>query len=71
MVMKGEERRKHIRVFLPNGQVRLVSGPFLALVGKVINLSVGGLKFLCESDVKVGDVFDLAGLIRYNTDGDG
>ena len=59
MVMKGEERRKHIRVFLPNGQVRLVSGPLLALVGKVINLSVGGIKFSCDTDVKVGDQFDL------------
>ena len=59
MAMKGEERRKHIRVFLPNGQVRIVSGPFLALVGKVINLSVGGLKFSCDSDVNVGDSFDL------------
>lgn len=59
MMMKGEERRKHIRVFLPGGQVRLVSGPLLALIGKVLNISLGGIKFLCESEVKVGDQFDM------------
>jgi hypothetical protein len=59
MQMRGEERRKHIRIFLPNGQVRLVSGPLLALVGKVVNISVGGIKFISESDFKVGDIIDL------------
>ncbi|MFH1368704.1 MAG: PilZ domain-containing protein [Elusimicrobiota bacterium] len=59
MMMKGEERRKHIRIFLPGGQVRLVSGPLLALIGKVINISIGGIKFSCESEVNVGDSFDL------------
>lgn len=59
MVIKGEERRKHIRIFLPGGQVRLVSGPLLALVGKVIDISIGGLKFICESDVHIGDVFSM------------
>lgn len=58
-MMKGDERRKHIRIFLPNGQVRLVSGPLLALVGKVVNISVGGIKFISESDFNVGDTIDL------------
>ena len=58
-MMKGDEQRKHIRIFLPGGQVRLVSGPLLALIGKVIDLSIGGIKFICESNVKVGDNFDM------------
>lgn len=59
MVMKGDERRKHIRIFLPGGQVRLVSGPSLMLIGKVIDLSIGGIKIICKSNVKVGESFDL------------
>lgn len=58
-MMKGEERRRHIRIFLPGGQVRLVSGPLLALIGKVIDISIGGLKFVCESEIKVGDTFEM------------
>lgn len=60
MKLKGEERRKHIRIFLPGGQVRLISGPFLALIGKVMDLSLGGIKFISESrDFNKGDKLDI------------
>jgi hypothetical protein len=51
----GEERRKHIRIFLPGGQVRLVSGILLVLVGKVVDISLGGMKFVCSPEFNVGD----------------
>jgi len=54
-MVQGEERRKHIRIFLPGGQVRLVSGILLVLVGKVIDISLGGVKFVCTPEFKVGD----------------
>ncbi|OGS17109.1 MAG: hypothetical protein A2219_04630 [Elusimicrobia bacterium RIFOXYA2_FULL_50_26] len=57
--MQGEERRKFIRVFLPAGQVRLMCGPLLALVGKIIDISVGGIKFQSESEFDEGDVLEL------------
>jgi c-di-GMP-binding flagellar brake protein YcgR len=52
---QGEERRKHIRIFLPGGQVRLVSGILLVLVGKVIDISLGGVKFVCSPEFSSGD----------------
>jgi cell division protein YceG involved in septum cleavage len=59
MVAQGEERRKHVRIFLPGGQVRLVSGMLLALVGKVIDISVGGVKFIGNTGFSAGDDIDL------------
>jgi hypothetical protein len=56
---KGEERRRYIRIFLPGGQVRLISGPFLALVGKVLDISVGGIRFICESEFAAGESLNL------------
>jgi len=57
--MQGEERRKFIRVFLPAGQVRLMCGPLLVLVGKIVDISVGGIKFQSESEFNEGDVLEL------------
>ncbi|HBU70144.1 MAG TPA: hypothetical protein DEE98_07165 [Elusimicrobia bacterium] len=57
--MKGEERRKYIRVFLPAGQMRILSGPLLVLVGKIIDISVGGVKFSAESEYANGDTVEL------------
>ena len=57
--MLGEERRKHIRIFLPGGQVRLSSGPLLVFVGKVVDISVGGIKFISESEFSEGETLDL------------
>ena len=57
--MKGEERRKHIRVFLPGGQVRLSCGPLLVLVGKIVDLSLGGIKIVCESQFACSEEVDL------------
>ena len=54
-MLKGEERRKHVRIFLPGGQVRLVSGILLVLVGKVVDISLGGVKFVCSPEFDVGD----------------
>jgi c-di-GMP-binding flagellar brake protein YcgR len=54
-MQKGEERRKFIRIFLPGQQVRLVSGILLVRIGKVIDISLGGLKFVCSSDFNMGD----------------
>jgi|AGTN01.2.fsa_nt_gi PilZ domain. len=59
MVFQGEERRKHVRVFLSDGQVRLVSGMLIALVGKVVDISLGGLKFTCSAEFKVDDELDM------------
>ena len=59
MMMQGDERRKYIRIFLPGGQVRLSSGPYMALVGKVLNVSVGGIRFSCESEFFLGDNINL------------
>ena len=57
--MLGEERRKHIRIFLPGGQVRLTSGPLLVFVGKVVDISVGGIKFISEAEFSEGETLDL------------
>lgn len=57
--MPGEERRKHIRIFLPGGQVRLTSGPLLVFVGKVVDISVGGIKFISETEFSQGETLDL------------
>lgn len=57
--MKGEERRKHIRVYLPGGQVRLQSGPYLALIGKVMDISLGGMKFVSDENLSENDKIDL------------
>lgn len=59
MAFQGEERRKHVRVFLADGQVRLVSGMLIALIGKVVDISLGGLKFTCSSEFAVGDELDM------------
>ncbi|MBN1822862.1 MAG: PilZ domain-containing protein [Endomicrobiales bacterium] len=59
MSTMGEERRKHIRIFLPGGQIRLVSGILLVLVGRVVDISLGGIKFVCSADFKIGDEVDL------------
>ncbi|MHB9154804.1 MAG: PilZ domain-containing protein [Endomicrobiales bacterium] len=59
MTFKGEERRKHIRIFLPEGQVRLVSGILVVLVGKVVNLSLGGIMFKCSAEFNLGDELEL------------
>lgn len=53
-----EERRKHVRVFVDGWQIRLVSGPFQLLVGNVINLSMGGLKFTCDQHFGPGEKID-------------
>jgi hypothetical protein len=58
-MLKGEERRKHIRIFLPGGQVRLASGILLVLVGKVMDISLGGVKFVCSPEFNVGDDIEL------------
>jgi hypothetical protein len=57
--MKGEERRRYIRIFLPGGQVRVISGPLLALVGRVIDVSIGGLKFCADSDFSEGEKIEM------------
>jgi len=54
-MLQGEERRKFIRIFLPGQQVRLVSGILLVRVGKVVDISLGGIKFVCSSDFNMGD----------------
>src|SRR5271157_1615697 len=53
-----EERRKHVRVFVDGWQIRLVSGPLQLLVGSVIDLSLGGLKFTCEQHLEPGEKVD-------------
>lgn len=53
--MQGEERRRHIRVFLPGGQIRLITGGLCVLVGRAIDLSLGGIKFVANADLKSGD----------------
>jgi len=58
-MLRGEERRKHIRIFLPGGQVRLVSGILLVLVGKVVDISLGGVKFVCSPEFNIGDSIGL------------
>lgn len=62
-----DEKRKQIRVFIPDGQVRLVTGPLLALVGKVENISLGGIRFTTETELKPGDQFEFQ---LYLPDGD-
>ncbi len=57
--MRGDERRRHIRIFLPGGQVRLSTGPLMALVGKIRNISVGGMKIACEARLAVGETIRL------------
>jgi c-di-GMP-binding flagellar brake protein YcgR len=59
MTSLGDERRKHVRIFLPGGQVRLASGMLMALVGKVVDLSIGGVKFACNVGLNIGDEIDL------------
>lgn len=59
MTSKREERRKYVRIFLPGGQVRLASGMLMALVGKVVDVSTGGVRFICNVGLKVGDEIDL------------
>ena len=59
MANMGEERRKHVRIFLPGGQVRISSGELMVLVGKVVNISVGGIQFFCNFGLNIGDEIDL------------
>lgn len=59
MFTKGEERRKHVRIFLPGGQVRVASGMLMALAGKVINISVGGVEFCSTAGFNPNDEIDL------------
>ena len=55
----GEERRKHIRVFFPGGKVRIKSGQIFALVGKIIDISLGGIRFTTEADFAHGETITL------------
>jgi c-di-GMP-binding flagellar brake protein YcgR len=57
--MHGEERRKHIRVFLSGGQVRIISGPILALLGRMLDISIGGMKFQSETELVANEVLSL------------
>jgi hypothetical protein len=57
--MKGEERRKYIRVYMPNGEMRILSGPVNALVGKIVDISIGGIRFVTDSEYKHGESLDL------------
>jgi len=59
MKSSREERRKYVRIFMPGGQVRLASGMLMALVGKVADISAGGVRFVCNVVLKVGDEIDL------------
>ena len=54
-MLQGEERRKFIRIFLPGLQVRLNSGILFVRIGKVIDISLGGIKFVCSSEFNLGD----------------
>ncbi len=55
----GEERRKHIRVFFPGGKVRIKSGQIFALVGKIVDLSLGGIRFTTETDFTSGETITI------------
>lgn len=59
MALKGEERRKHIRAFLSDGQVRMVSGLMEPLVGRVIDVSLSGMRIMCQSELAPGEDFKL------------
>jgi hypothetical protein len=59
MAINGEERRKYVRIFLAGGQVRLESGQLLPLVGKLVDISLKGIRFSCNSEVKLEDKIDL------------
>ena len=58
-MLKGEERRKYVRISLPDGQAKLVSGILNVLVGKIVDISIGGLKFVCSSEFNIGDNIDV------------
>lgn len=58
-VMKGEERRKQVRIYLPDGEVRISSGMIFALAGKVVDISIGGIKLICSADFEPESVIDL------------
>lgn len=55
----GEERRKKIRIFLPDGKVRQLSSGISVLVGRALDISVSGVRFICETKVEVGEELDL------------
>lgn len=55
----GEERRKYIRIFLPGGKVRFLSGQYLALVGRMVDVSVGGVSFISEMKLSIDESVNL------------
>jgi c-di-GMP-binding flagellar brake protein YcgR len=48
-----------VRIFLPGNQVRIVTGPYVALVGHVFDISAGGVRFYCESDLGNNEFIEL------------
>ena len=56
--MDEREKRKHVRVFVDGWQIRLISGPLQLLVGNVIDLSMGGLKFTCDQPLDPEETID-------------
>jgi hypothetical protein len=53
--MKGVERRKYIRVFLVEGKVQFEYRIPPVVIGNIIDISVGGIRFSCEETLEVGD----------------
>jgi c-di-GMP-binding flagellar brake protein YcgR len=58
-MLRGEERRKHIRIFLPDGKVRFLTEEYLALIGRTIDISIGGARFYCEMKLDISEVINL------------
>ena len=62
---QNEERRHSVRIFLPGNQVRIVSGPYMALAGKVFDISTGGVRFSCESELGNNEFIELEIVLPY------
>ena len=65
--MNQNERRKSVRIFLPGNQVRIVSGPYMALVGRVFDISQGGVRFSCESELGNNEFIELEIVLPYGS----
>lgn len=63
--MSPNERRHSVRIFLPGNQVRIVSGPYMALAGKVFDISEGGVRFSCESELGNNEFLELEIVLPY------
>ncbi len=52
------ERRQFVRVFIGGWEIRIVSGPLKASLGKLIEISSGGLRMQCERALSPGEKLD-------------